>query len=380
VPRAGLDTGLRLHLALSLRRAPPEINEAPVRGVLLGAAMSHQQLLSHLRQRQHPPITTLDEYYAEAGPEVLNRMCDVARRSPGLIDAAALEWAAGRLDGAAGPYFALLINLIAKDAERRSALRELFRKHAADHPADALRVAGHWLHEYCRHLDPEWIDWADRLYDQNPEGSWGVVYSAAQYRPELLSPALLDRFEPRRSTQPRAYFITLFSLAHHDPEKAPDFLARALRNVPEHPAEAVDAAAFSAADDAHLVTPAMVESLLRHFAAASERAWEYFERAVKAAPALFGEALLDRLTEKTTGGPGKMISIVRKLVDQDPARETRLMDRYVALVGRFPEKGIHDVRYDFQRTDMRLVRRDLVQAVCAGFAANAYPAYEFLWD
>jgi len=342
--------------------------------------MSHQQLLGHLRQRQHPAITTLDEYYAEAGDEVLSRMCDVARRSPDLIDDAALEWASRHLDSAAGSFFALLINLIAKDEERRPALRELFRKHAADRPGDALRVAGHWLHEHCRLLYAEWIDWADRLYERNPEGSWGVLYSAAQHRPELLDAALLDRFELRRATQPRAYFITLFSLARHDEHKAPDYLARALRSFPEHPAEAVDAAAYSASDDAPLVTPAMIEAMLLHFAAAQEKAWEYFERAVKVAPALYDDGLLDRLNEKTKTDPGKLISITRKLIDAHPDREARLMDRYVALVRRFPEKGIHDVRYDFQRTDMRLVRRDLVQAVCAGFAANAYPAYEFLWD
>jgi hypothetical protein len=142
----------------------------------------------------------------------------------------------------------------------------------------------------------------------------------------------------------------------------------------------VDAAAFTAADDPHLVTPEMVAALLLHFGAASEKAWEYFERAVKAKPSLFDDVLLDRLNEKAKSDPGKLISITRKLIDAHPDRESSLMDRYVALVRRFPEKGIHDVRYDFQREDMRLVRLDLVRAVCAGFAANAYPAYEFLWD
>src|SRR5207237_922949 len=78
-------------------------------------------------------------------------------------------------------------------------------------------------------------------------------------------------------------------------------------------------------------------------------------------------------------GDGKVFSIVRHLMEAQPERLTSLMDRYVALVRRHPEKGIHSIRYSFQREDIKLVRPDLVRAVCEGFAHDAYAAYEFLW-
>ncbi len=271
--------------------------------------MSHEQLISHLRQRQHPPLKTLDEYYAEAGAEVLNRMCDVARRSPEMVDNAALEWAAGHLDSSAGAYFALLIHMMAKDEERRPALRALFRTHLPGQEGPALRAAGYNLHEHCRMLDAEWLDLADRCFDMNTEGAWGIVESAAMYRADLLTPEFVDRFEARRATRPRDYFVTMLSLAGRWPERRADLLARVLRAFPEHSAPAVDAAAFAAADDADLITPELVEALLLHFGAAPEKAWEYFERAVKVNPALFDDLLLDRLNEKAKTDPGKLISI-----------------------------------------------------------------------
>jgi len=342
--------------------------------------MSHEQLISLLRQRRHPPLRTLDEYYAEAGAEVLNRMCDVARRSPELVDDAALDWADGHPEPSAGSLFALLIILMAKDEARRPALRARFRNHLPALAGPALGAAGYQLHEHCRILDGEWLDLADREYDRDTEGAWGIVEAAAMYRPTLLTPEFVDRFEPRRAAQPRDYFVTLLSLAGHWPERRADLLARVLRAFPEHPAQAVDAAAFCAADDADLITPELVEALLHHFESAPVRAWEYFERAVKVKPALFEDRLLDRLEEKAGTEPGRLIPITRKAMDAHPGRESALMDRYVALVRRFPEEGVHQVRYDFQREEMRRVRPDLVKAVCAGFAANAYPAYEFLWD
>ena len=341
--------------------------------------MSHEQLISHLRQRRQPPFKTLDEYYAEAGVEVVNRMCDVARQSPDLVDDAALDWASKHLDDSAGAFFSLLIHLAARDEKRRARMIDLFRKLLPEHPAPALGAAGYHLHEHNLLLDAEWLDAADRWFDRNTEGAWGILEAAAMYRSPIVTPEFLGRFEPRRATQPRDYFVTMLSLAGHWPERGGELLDRVLRHFPEHPSEAVDAAAFSASDDPALLTVGLVGCVLDHFSANREKAWEFFERAVKAKPALFDETLVDRLSDMAASEPGRYLSILRKLIDHDPARLRDLMDLYVAGVKRHPEKGIHDARYDFQGSDAQLIRADLVRAVCDGFAANAYPAYEFLW-
>src|SRR5262249_4882035 len=159
-----------------------------------------------------------------------------------------------------------------------------------EHPSDALRVAGHHLHEYNRLLDRDWLETADRLFDRNPEGAWGLLGAAAMYQPQVIPPGCLDRFEPRRGARPRYYLITMLSLPGPWSDRAPELLARALRAFPEHPKEAVDASSFVAGSREDLLTPELVEAVARHFDAAPEKAWEFFERAVRVKPQIFDDA------------------------------------------------------------------------------------------
>lgn len=332
-----------------------------------------------MRQRHQSEVKTLDDYFALAPGEVMNRLCDVARQSPQLLDEAAIDWASRHLGDSAGGFFNLLIQIAARDPERRAALLATYRKLLPEHPVAALGAAGYSLHEHNALLDAGWIEIADRHFDRNPDGAWGIFESAAMYRPQFITPADVDRFEARRAAMPRDYFISLLSLADHWEDRTTEYLGRVLRAFPEHPAEAVEAAAFAGADSPKLLTLDLVEAVLRHFEKSAEKAWEFFQRAVKTRPEYFDDALLDRLTAKSAQGPGTLHFIVRRLIDATPDRSSSLMDRYVAFVRRHPEKGIHDACYDFQREDARHLRRDLVDAVCAGFVANAYPAYDFLW-
>ncbi|RPH49021.1 MAG: hypothetical protein EHM91_03580 [Planctomycetota bacterium] len=134
-----------------------------------------------------------------------------------------------------------------------------------------------------------------------------------------------------------------------------------------------------ARDQPELQTPEFVAAMLRHFDAAPEKAWEFFNGACWTRPEIFDDALLDALTVRTGPDAGAMFGILRHLIDVRKDGIPALMDRFVALVRHHPEKGIHDARYGFQRDDSKLIRPDLVKAVCDGFAHNAYPAYEFLW-
>src|SRR5579859_1085466 len=332
-----------------------------------------------MRQRHEAPFKNLDEYYAAAPGEVLNRMCDVGRQSPSLIDDAAIEWALGHLEQYPGSFFALLIQIAARDPDRRAALLSRYQSLLQEHPASALSVAGNYLHEYNALLDSGWIELADRHFDANPDGAWGIIESAAMYRPSTLTPDLVDRFEKRRAAIPRDYFVSMLSLAEHWSDRTSEYLGRVLRAFPEHPAEAIDGASSVAADSQTLLTAELAEVVLAHFEKNPEKAWEFFQRAVKTRSELFSDVLLDRLTEKTAKDLGTLLPIVRGLMDAFRDRTSDLMDRYVDLVRRHPEKGIHDTCYDFTREAARFIRPDLVKAVCAGFAANAYPAYEFLW-
>ncbi len=314
-------------------------------------------LLSQIRDRRGPEAATLDEYLAKAGHEAWNRLRDVARRSPEAVTDEAVECAARRAAEAPGSFFALLLDLAARNPARRERLVLRFRELMPLHPGPALGAAGYNLHEYQAILDEGWITIARDFFDHNPEGAWGIVESAAMYQKHLVTDAIVDAFEPRRAAMPRDYFVTMFSL--------PGRLDRALLRFDEHPAEAVDAAAFAA-----IHTPELVAAVLRNFKAAPEKAWEFFEAAARTRPELFDAPLLDALTPH---GPGTLFSILRHLLP-GPG----ILDRYVALLRCHPAKGIDSARYAFQGDDIMLVTPELVRALCEGFEHAAYPAYEFL--
>jgi hypothetical protein len=336
--------------------------------------MSHQSLISRMRSHRGPEVASLDEYFAQSGQEVFNRMNDVARMSPGTVDDAAVDWAVSRIAESPGSVFALFLNIAAREEERRARMIGRYRSLMAAHPGPSLHCAGTNLHEYHRLLDAEWLEAADRMFEQDPEGAWGIFESAALYEKHLITPALIEAFELRRSGMPRDYFVSMLSLAVDRPELLP----RVLSAFPEHPAAAVEGAAFSARSEGRLQTPELVAAMLRHFDSHAEKAWEFFAGAVRTRPEIFDDALLDALTARTQAGPGQLFDVLRHLMDAESGKTARLMDRYVALVRRHPEKGIHSVRYLFQLEDIRRIRPDLVKAVCEGFAQSAYDAYDFL--
>ena len=250
-------------------------------------------LVERLRDRRAPEAATLDEYLDKTRHEGWNQLRELARRSPGAVTDAAVECAARRAGEAPGSFFALLLDLAARDPERREHMVARFRELLPLHPGPALGAAGYNLHEYQAILDEGWIAIARDFFDHNPEGAWGIVESAAMYQKHLVTDAIVDAFEPRRATMPRDYFVTMFSL--------PGRLERALLHFDEHPAEAVDAAAFIARAEAALQTPDLVAAVLRHFEAAPEKAWEFFEGASRTRPEIFDAALLDALTPRAPG-------------------------------------------------------------------------------
>lgn len=338
--------------------------------------MGHESLISRMRSHRGPEVASLDEYFAQSGVDVFHRMADVARSNPNLIDDAAVDWAMTRAAEGPGSVFSMLLNLAAKAEPRRAALMARARSLLEAHPQPVLHSAGYWFHEFHYLLDEGWLAAADRLFDRDPEGGWGVFEAAAMYERELITPALIEAFEARRAAMPLDYFVSMVSLARHRPE----LLGRVLRAFSDHPPQAVEGVSFAAKSEAPLQTPEIVAAMLRHFEAATEKAWEFFDGAVRTRPEIFDDALLEALTAKTAAGPGRLFDILRHLMDAAPDRATGLMDRYVALVHRHPEKGVHSARYAFQGDDLRRVRPDLVKAVCSGFAQGPYYAYEFLWD
>ncbi len=327
-----------------------------------------------MRGWRGPEAASLDEYVEKAGQEAWNRLCDAARSSPGMFDDEAIEWLKAHAHVQPGSVVCCLIHLAKKDRDRRAALSEAARAVIARNAGQGLGAAGYHLHECHPVIDHEWLAAARAWFDADPEGAWGILEAAAMYEPEFVLPVHVDWFEQKRAAAPADYFITLLSLAGHYPDRAPGLIDRILARFDEFPAAAVEGASRAAKDEAPLLDPRLVEAVLRNLAANPEKGWEFFDGAARAKPELFDDALLDRLDAAAKADAGSLFSILRRLMDDRP----RLMDRYVALLRRHPGKGIDAVRYAFQGEDIRLVRPDLVTAVCEGFAANAYPAYELL--
>ncbi|HEX7897543.1 MAG TPA: hypothetical protein VF950_07265 [Planctomycetota bacterium] len=326
-------------------------------------------LMDYLRRGRDVEAQTLEEYFEKGGFEPWNRLCDYARSNGARVDEETLKLAEREMARAPGSFFCLLLILAAKDPDRRGAAIAKIREHLHAHPKEALRTAGYNLHEFHSVLDRTWIEDAFRYHDHDPEGAWGILESAAMYESKLLRWKDVEFFDAHRDAWPRDYFVVLLSLAPKWADRAGDLLRRVVDAFDRHPAEAVEAAAFAASDVAASQTPELVAAVLRHFAANAEKAWEFFDGMSKSKPEAFDDALLDALTARTSDGPGKLFDILRKL-DR--------LERYTALARRHPKEGINHVRYAFQGEDIRRVRPDLVALFRESFAANAYPAYEFL--
>ncbi len=340
--------------------------------------MSHQRLIDELRGHRGPTAKTLDEHFEQAGPEAWWRLCDVARGYPGLITDDVVDWIIARVDSHPRGVFLVLLNLAARDERRRSRMVELYREIMPKHPGAALGIAGHHLFEHHHLMSREWIDFARARFDQDPEGAWGVYACACSYEVEFVQTSDIDWFESRRAAAPNYYFRSMFCLAGHWPDRASDLLGRVLRAFPETPAAAIEETGW-ARDRKHLLTPALIAAVLERFAEKPDKAWEFFDGACKTDPALFDDVLLNSLEAKATSEPGSIFSILRHLMDVQGDRLPSLLDRYVPLIRRHPAAGIQSVRYSFQRDEIRKFRPDLVKAVCAGFAAAPYYAYEILW-
>jgi hypothetical protein len=180
--------------------------------------MSHELLISRMRSHRGPEVASLDEFFAQSGQDVFNRMNDVARQSPQVVDDAAVDWAVSRIGESPGSVFYLLLNIAWKDESRREKMIARYRSLMAAHPQAALKCAGYNLHEYNQLLDAEWMAAADGLFDHDPDGTWGIFESAAMYQSHLITPALTDAFEARRAAMPRDYFVSMVSLARLRPD------------------------------------------------------------------------------------------------------------------------------------------------------------------
>ncbi len=329
-------------------------------------------------RRGDAAVSTLDEYLDRSGGEGWNRIRDNARVRPYLVDDDTLEALQRRMAEAPASFFALLLDVAAKDAERREALVGRYLALLPRFTAPALDTAGYNLHEYCALLDASWLAAVAEHGASSPEGAWGICESAAMYRPALILSEHLAWMERHRTAAPKSHGVALLSLAGHRPDEASVLIASVLRVVAEHPAASLEAIAAVAADQGALQVPELVAAVRAHLPAAPEAGWKFFAGAAHARPELFDDAMLDALGALAVTEPGTLLTILRRLIDVHPQRARALFDRYVALVLRFPKPGIHSVKYSFQHDAIALVRPDVVQALCAGFAADAYGAYDFL--
>ena len=320
---------------------------------------------------------SLEEYLLQKQQAAWDRIRNLAPRYAHLLDDEMLDWLAGRIDQAPHSYCALLLDVAAADEHRQEQVVKRFRQLLPAHAEAALSAAGYNLHRYCRLLDGTWIDDALRYVDVVPEGAWGIFTAAAMYQPSAIAQAHLDGFTARRAAFPREYCTALLALAGHRPEQARELLAAVMPMFISAPLAAVTAAAAVASDQAALQTSELVSAVRRHADADPEQAWKFLAGVARMRPDICDDAWLDELN--ACPGPGTLFTIVRHLMDVHPLRLSGLMDRYVALVRRYPEAGINDAFYSFQHDSIKLVRPDLIAVVCASFATNPYHAYDILW-
>lgn len=273
--------------------------------------------------------------------------------------------------------------LAARDQTRRERLAGDCLAFLAVHPGEALRAAGYQLHEYHRLIDARWITAAKKHYANDTEGAWGVLEAAAMYEPEFLTPEDIPWFDARRHDQPRDHVVVMLSLAKQWPNQRATLITLAVRAFDDHPAEALAGASHTARSEAELLTPELMAAVVRHLSptsddAARKAAWELLDGASRTAAQHFTDALLDHLDAVAMKAPGTLFSILRHLMDLEPERLPALRRRFAALMRRHHQAGVEAAFYGFQGDAVDQVDQEIVDALLTGFAAAAYPAYQFL--
>ncbi len=337
--------------------------------------MGEAEVLRRLR-RGRSTAASLDEHFRAHGDGAWGPLRDAARSDPRIFDAAMVDWIAARLPSCPAAAFSALLDLAARDPDRREALVGRFRELMESHPGPALAAAGYNLHEYHRLLDGRWIADARLHFDAGPEGAWGIATSAAYYAPELLAAEDVAFFEARAAASPVDYFRTMLHLAANDEARRDDLLSRALPRFAEHPAAALEAAA-GAARESWIARPELASAVLRHLAANPEKGWEYFGSLAYESPGAFVDPLLDALESRAASGARACFGVLHRVAAADEARSRTVMERFARLLPAHPSDGIEEAKY-VAVNDPRLLSRDLVDAVAAGFAAAPYPAYDVL--
>ena len=332
--------------------------------------MGEPEIVSRLN-RGRTQAASLDEFFRSQGEGAWGPLRDTARASPGLFDDRVVDWIAAHVDDCPRAAFSAFLDLAARDEKRREPLVARFRELMAGRHEPALAAAGYNLHEYCRLLDERWVADARVHFDANPEGAWGIITSAAYYRPALLTPEIVDAFEERRAAAPVEYFRTMLALAANDPARAEDLLARALRRFDEHPAAAIEALP-GVAREPGVHRPELFAAALRHLPANPEKAWEFFGNAAYETSAPFDGAVLDAL-ERVAAGP--LFGILHRVADKDPARARDVMARFARLLPAHAAAGIGEAHY-VAVNDAHLLTPALVDAVCGHFAADPYQAFD----
>jgi len=312
------------------------------------------------------------------GEKAWDQLRDSARRSPSVFSDQALALLGEHASEAPRTFFALLLDIAARDPLRHDVAVALFMRLMPVHVAEALASAGYNLHEYCRILSADWVALAMRHVDANPQGAWGILDSAAMYRPGLILPEHGAWMDAHRGGAPRSFFIAMFSLAGSSSDPDQQLLGRALQAWPEHPVEAIDAAAMMVSSHPTILVAELGALALRFHATNPERSWEFFASAAGVNERFMTDDLLRSLEQLAQASPGTIFGILNALIISRPDQAPELLERYAALVLRHPAAGIHGIKYHFQIDAMRFLRPSLMQALCQGFAHDAYGAYDIL--
>lgn len=337
--------------------------------------MAERELLEVLG-RAGKGAATLEECLRAHGSVVWDLLRKAVRTQPRSFDRSVLDRIEALAAQMPGPACTVLLEVAAGRRGRRGEILRRARALAAAHPG-ALRAAAACLREHAGLLGRAWIALARSCVEADPRGAWDLLESAAAYgRPRLLTAKDLEWMEARADSFPREYFRTLLSLAERDETRRERILSRALARLERHPVAALEVLpVFGHGRD--VLRPALLRAVLRHLPAAPDKAWEFFAEAAREAPGLFDDAFLDALVPHAGRDPKSFFAVLHRIASAEAIRRRDVLDRFARLLGAHPAEGIGEAYY-LAVNEPELLTRPLVDAVCAGFGADAYHAYDIL--
>ncbi len=240
-----------------------------------------------------------------------------ASYAPKIFSDEDVDWFEARANADPEACCRMLFQLASSDSARRErmAARALARFDA--HPAAAIKAAANVAREKSI-MRPELVAAVLRAFAANLEDAWKFFAAAAHEHHALLGDDVLDALTAAADTGPADYFGILHRVADLDAKRAPDALARFARLLPAHPKEGINEAHYVAINDAHLLTPALMDAVADHFGKEAYYAFDVMHAALKKRPELLHDRHIRAAAENIALATNWAFGFFRTLLEDRP--------------------------------------------------------------